>query len=370
MDKNFSSNVDGEISPKNVSQRPERERVTIDGVEYIRELKNGQLWVFDDERALGISVYQDTEQTSEKKSALFEFLLSSNSPETRRIYKIELKLFFEFLAEFKFPSDEKKLEKLHLIAYRDHLSKHNYAFKTIRRKISVVNSYFNYLEEKGLIPKNKCTLKTKELPKDQVVRPTNALTDEEALKILELSQNHHSDERVRIFHHAILSLFLASGMRVTELITLKRNSYQEVDGIYFLKILGKGGKIREVPLTNRSKQALDEYFLMMERHSRRIESGDPIFQPQSSNDPSDNLKRACSHLLIDKMIKKYCLLAGIKKRITPHSLRATTITHLREQEADIYAIAEMAGHASPETTKRYIKRADQLSRSAAFKSKF
>lgn len=351
-----------------------REKIIVDGVEILRELKDGQVVMFEDEEWAGIYdsiVANNEDSTSEKASALYEFLLSSKSEETRKNYKSELQLFFKFLADHNFTTDEKKLEKLHLISYRDYLLKNKYAYKSIRKKISVVMSYLNYLADRGIIKKNKCILKNKELPVDQLVRPTEALTDEEAFKILEIARTNHADERMRKLHHAILSLFLATGMRKSELIDLKGNSYTEIEGIFYLNILGKGGKIRNVPLTERSKQALDEYLLMMKKYDREVKNEDAIFQPQITDDQNDNdLKRPCSTILIDKLIKRYCSLAGINKRITPHSLRATTITHLREQDADIYSISLLAGHASPETTKKYIKRAEELKKSAVFKSKF
>ncbi|MBF0365782.1 MAG: tyrosine-type recombinase/integrase [Oligoflexia bacterium] len=372
MEQKFRSNLQNHPSPKS-SSLPATEAVIIDGIELLRSTLDGQLWVFGEkELALGISDDREKQQEQrERASTLLEFLLSSNCEVTRKNYQIELKNFLDFLSEFNLPIEEKRWEKLHLIAYRDHLKNLNYAFKSIRKKISVVNSYLTYLEDRGVIFKNRCTLKKRELPRDQLVRPTNALTDEEAFALLDLASTHHPNEQLRSFHSAILSLFLSTGMRKSELISLRGSDYCEVDGIFCLKILGKGGKIREVPLTERSKRALDDYLEMMKKHERKVESGDPLFQPQMSDDKNDSdLKRECSRVLIDRIIQRYCTLAGIKKRISPHSLRATTITHLREQGADIYAIAEMAGHASPETTKRYIKRADLLSKSAAFKSRF
>ncbi|MBF0312645.1 MAG: tyrosine-type recombinase/integrase [Oligoflexia bacterium] len=98
------------------------------------------------------------------------------------------------------------------------------------------------------------------------MRPTNALTDEEAFAILDLAKTHHPDERLRALHYAILSLFLSTGMRKNELLELKGNSYCEIDGIPGLKIFGKGGKIREIPLTEQSKQALDAYLEMMSKN--------------------------------------------------------------------------------------------------------
>ncbi len=131
---------------------------------------------------------------------------------------------------------------------------------------------------------------------------------------------------------AILELFYASGMRVSELSDLK---FENIDlDVGFVRCIGKGSKERIIPIGARAREAVAEYCsetrLFLSRLGRRI-----------------------SRQSIWKIIKKYARKAGIDKEIKPHTLRHSFATHLLENGADLRSVQEMLGHSDISTTQIY-----------------
>jgi integrase/recombinase XerD len=137
-----------------------------------------------------------------------------------------------------------------------------------------------------------------------------------------------------------------------------------------VSLYGKGRKYRKIPLSNEVKTTFDKYIDFMGQIGRTLTEHDYIFQPINihKKDISKNIKY--SEKSIEKIVKNYTRMAGIEKRITPHSLRATMITHLREEGVELAKISELAGHSSEKTTEGYVKRKDGPEKSAALKVKY
>lgn len=142
---------------------------------------------------------------------------------------------------------------------------------------------------------------------------------------------------------AILELMYATGLRVSEVKDLLKANANLDAG--FVKCSGKGGKERIVPLGKFAENAIRHY----------VDSIRPRLCAKTSDDHLflSRLGRSLSRQSLWKMIQKYTALAGIKKSITPHTLRHSFATHLLEGGAELRGVQEMLGHADISTTQIY-----------------
>ena len=143
---------------------------------------------------------------------------------------------------------------------------------------------------------------------------------------------------------SIIETMYSSGLRVSELVNLKiRDVYFESD---FVRVFGKGNKERLVPLGSYAKQSIRDYMKDC-REVRKVKEGeeDIVFL--------NNRGARLTRVMIFTIISTIAKLAGIERKISPHSLRHSFATHLLEGGADLRAIQEMLGHSSITTTEIY-----------------
>jgi len=154
---------------------------------------------------------------------------------------------------------------------------------------------------------------------------------------------------------AILNLFFSTGLRVSELATLRKDDINLAKSEFSVR--GKGGKIRVVFMDHETKESLTRYL-----NSRRDKS-DYLFISYghtNSQDKRDQIKDAnITPRSIQRMIKKYALTSGITKDITPHTMRHTFATDLLQSGADLRAVQALLGHSSITTTQIYTHVTDQ-----------
>ncbi|MEI6157646.1 MAG: tyrosine-type recombinase/integrase, partial [Atribacterota bacterium] len=142
---------------------------------------------------------------------------------------------------------------------------------------------------------------------------------------------------------AILELLYASGLRVSELVSLEFSNLDLEDEM--LRLWGKGFKERVVPFGEEARSALLRYFADGREKILKGRLSPSIFVGPSGH----QLTRQNVWILI----KKYTIQAGIQKRITPHTLRHTFATHLLENGADLRVVQEFLGHSDIVTTQIY-----------------
>jgi site-specific recombinase XerD len=143
---------------------------------------------------------------------------------------------------------------------------------------------------------------------------------------------------------AILKLLFSAGLRISELVSLNRDSIN-LDRQEF-SVKGKGNKVRVVFISDVARDALEKYL------SKRTDADMALFIRLVKNqNTSDDLR--LSSRSIQRMIKKYALRAGIVKKVTPHVLRHSFATNLLENGADIRSVQALLGHASINTTQIY-----------------
>ncbi len=143
---------------------------------------------------------------------------------------------------------------------------------------------------------------------------------------------------------AIIELLYATGMRVTELTSLPRNDVKLDHKL--LKCTGKGNKERWIPFSDRAHSILNEYIQLI--RPRLVKNNrDPNWLFLNSHG------HAISRQAVYYLIKSYAKKSGIKKNVTPHTLRHTLATHLIENGADLRTVQEMLGHSDISTTQLY-----------------
>ncbi len=172
-------------------------------------------------------------------------------------------------------------------------------------------------------------------------RLPKALTDSEIDKLLRPPE---PVTPATLCDHAMLELCYASGLRLAELRNLEEAQLQLDAG--FIRVIGKGGKERVVPVGRRAKEAIERY-----REQGRNKLAKPGKSP--GNLFLTNRGTAFAAVTLWGRIKKRCALAGIDRNITPHMLRHSFATHLLEHGADLRVIQELLGHSSISTTEVY-----------------
>ncbi|MDE2027677.1 MAG: tyrosine recombinase, partial [Candidatus Omnitrophica bacterium] len=142
---------------------------------------------------------------------------------------------------------------------------------------------------------------------------------------------------------AILEIFYASGLRVSELADLKTTSINFEVG--FVRAVGKGSKERIIPLGQKAAQAVQKYLEKARPQLLKNQANDYLFLSK--------LGKRISRVSLWSLIQSYARKANIKKPIKPHTLRHTFATHLLEHGADLRSVQEMLGHADISTTQIY-----------------
>jgi integrase/recombinase XerD len=142
---------------------------------------------------------------------------------------------------------------------------------------------------------------------------------------------------------AVLELMYATGLRVSELVNLTVDNVNLEVG--FLRCIGKGNKERIVPVGRQAQSAIEKYLSKSRIKLNKSKTQNNLFLSR--------LGRKISRQSFWKIIKKYTALAGIKKEITPHTLRHSFATHLLERGADLRVVQEMLGHSDISTTQIY-----------------
>lgn len=258
---------------------------------------------------------------------------------TLKAYKIDLRQFSEQtssqeIAQITFKTLEDYIAKLH----------QQYKPKTVKRKIAALKAFFHF-EYKDIIlqnPFNKIQVHFREpviLPKTIPLHTVETFLT----TIYKQRNNAKTDYQKRnaLRDAAVAELLFATGIRISELCTLKSNDVNLIDGT--ILIYGKGGKERRIQIGNDAViRILKEYKI---NFNTEIKNCNHFFANQSGKALSDQSVR--------RMIKKYSSLANIDLHITPHMFRHTFATCLLDTGVDIRFIQEMLGHSSINVTEIY-----------------
>ena len=293
------------------------------------------------------------------------WLKNINTANTREAYRNDL-IDFVIFAKIKNIEDFKKLKRADIIDWRDSMKGNpknpNLAIRSIKRKMSTVSKFFEYLCDENVLESN--VVIGVERPKLQANEgATAAINDHQARALLEAPDgNTLKDKRDR----AILATFLFHGLRRSELCKLKVKDIEEREGIKQFKILGKGDKIRYIPVAPVAIRKIEEYFNEA-GHKKDLEA--PLFHSLSNN--SKNQDKHMTPIAIYDIVKRYGAKVGIDvNNFSPHSLRSTAATNTLRNGEDLRKVQQWLGHANISTTALYDKSDSQPEDSPTFRVRY
>lgn len=211
------------------------------------------------------------------------------------------------------------------------------AASSIRRAQSAVRTYYGFLLAEGVVD----TDPTERLESPSLGRRLpECLSHDEVTRLLDAADPDHA-----LFwrDRAVLELLYATGMRVSELSELPLSAVDHDEG--FVTVFGKGSKERLVPVGEPALRALARYLQEVRPKLDRGKGGGRVFL----NARGTPLTRMAVWTLVRKAARR----AGIRRKVSPHTLRHTFATHLLEGGADLVAVQELLGHADISTTQIY-----------------
>ncbi|WP_162416702.1 site-specific tyrosine recombinase [Cyclobacterium roseum] len=253
-------------------------------------------------------------------------------------YRQDVQKLAVFMEE-NFPERRPETTELyHLRHFVDKLAGENISEFSQARIISGVKAFYKYLLYEDKVTDSPAILL--EAPKLTRTLP-DTLSYHEIESILEaVPLGQPGGHRNR----AMLEMLYGSGLRVSELIQLKKGHYFEDIG--FLRVLGKGNKERLVPVGKSAAKYLRIYL-------EEVRTQGPIAKGHEEYLFLNNRGKKLSRVMVFLMIKKMAASAGIAKKVSPHTFRHSFATHLVEGGADLRAVQEMLGHESITTTEIY-----------------
>ena len=278
------------------------------------------------------------------KPKLIDEFLGSQSESTAIQYRRDLERFFEFI-------NYKSIESISIqdcILYKATLV--NLAPNTRNRRLNTVKSYLKFNQRYGDLKTNPMEC----LPSSKIERfnPTQGLSNAEVESILIACKENP-------MHSAILSMLFYLGLRRSELCKLRIEDLNSDGELSTLRVQGKGGKQRMLPIPSVVSSALQLY-LSLARASIR-EASDPIFTSNRARIKNSPLTPDA----ILKIFKKYS--SHLNKRISPHSARVTAVSNALENGANPVYVQQMGGWSSMDMILLYDKRRKDLKNSAVFK---
>lgn len=303
------------------------------------------------------------QEASQKKSDIqdfiHEFLVQFLSPDTKTAYIKDLKFFFDFLrsgdVSIGHPSE---IKSYHFQLYRDHLLERGLASATINRRLVCIRSFMKWAVAAKLTDHNP--LDTVKLPKVQTESPTVAFDDEEVMKMINAPDLATHRGRT---HRLVMVLLFNLGLRRSELTQIKMHHISMDRSHFILSIHGKGDKTRLIPLNENVYSEIASYRAGLKDDGVELLAEDYLLQTELKV----KNERPMDGSTIYRVIEKYAHALGINKAVSPHSCRATVISHLLDtQYAAIRDVATFAGHSNITTTERYDKRRKNLEKSAAY----
>lgn len=226
------------------------------------------------------------------------------------------------------------IDQLMIHQYKTFLGQ-QYKPATIARKTTALKGFMDYLSENDILTH---TLHISDHSKKDNKLP-NVLSQQQ---IDDMIAAVPTDSLTGKRDAAILELMYATGVRVSELISLTLDRYYEEE--QFIRVIGKGSKERLIPFGQCAKKRVAEY--LEARQAARVRPDPTLFL--------SNRQAPMTRQAIWKLIKKYAKAAGIPFEVTPHTIRHTFATHLLENGVDLRAIQEMLGHADIATTQIYV----------------
>ena len=271
------------------------------------------------------------------------------SQNTIAAYRNDLSQFHTYLSTINLNgnnTDWRRITKDSIVTYVLELKDRKYAEASVARKVAAVKSFFQYLHAEGAIQRNPTeSLESprvgKSLPKPLTVQQVDELLEQPAKK----------DTPESLRDQAMLELLYATGLRVTELVSLDLDSISLDPRSPTARCLGKGAKERAIPIHEQALRALIAYLNDGRPRLVKNKTERALFV----NRRGERLTRQGFWLIL----KQYATQAGIEGSVTPHSLRHSFATHMLKGGAPLRNVQELLGHANISTTQVYTQITDE-----------
>lgn len=253
-------------------------------------------------------------------------------------YERDLKSYIKYLKKVEAITAMNDVQRLQIIHFLKNLKEQGKSSKTLARHIASIRAFHQFL------------LREKAVDQDPSVHIESPQHERSLPKVLNMQEVETLLDSPKAHDHyglrdkAMLELLYATGIRVSELISLKIGDVHLTMG--FVRCIGKGNKERIIPIGKTAAGALERY----------LQEGRSHFVSKKQRDESLFLNhhgRGLSRQGFWKILKRLAAEAGIEKDLTPHTLRHSFATHLLENGADLRAVQEMLGHADISTTQIY-----------------
>jgi integrase/recombinase XerD len=269
------------------------------------------------------------------------------NPNTRNAYKTAWRSFFEFCSEYKL-----ELERVKPYHFGLWLKRHPGSVATQRQHLAAVRLLFDHLLEKGVVELNPAArAKPPRLERERAHTPVFEHNEIKAfLQAIKLESL--IDKRDK----ALFSVLLYSWARVSAVVGLKVEDYYERKGERWIRLHEKRGKIHEVPVHSKAREAIDQWVLA---YNLASDPSAPLFPAFGNNKKTPEL-RHLDRTSVWKLVQARAHASGLKKRVCCHSFRATGITEYMNAGGSLDIAQRMAGHSQLSTTKIYDRSQDRL----------
>jgi integrase/recombinase XerD len=286
-----------------------------------------------------------------------EWFANLGNPSTRRAYENAIRDFMRFTGIAR-PEEFRSVTRAHIIAWRDDLVRRGLGGATIRHRLASLASLFDYLCENNAVTHNPA--KGVERPRTESGEgKTPALGDHQARELLAAPQ---ADTLKSRRDRAILSTLLYHALRRAELCTLKVRDFRHArQGVPHLKVSGKGGKTRYLPLHPDTNALIHGY---LDAAGHGTDDSGALFRP-TRNNRTGRLEAAITADGVYNLVRAYSAQLGFE--VGAHALRAAAATNALDHEADIAKVQEWLGHANISTTRIYDHRRTRPEDSPTFK---
>ena len=251
-------------------------------------------------------------------------------------YANDLKKYTQFLLS-KGVNNPSQIGKAHIVEFIEKEKREGFKLSSIARRISSIKGFHRFLTRERILNRDV----TSSLESLRLWKKVPQVLELSEVEKLLSCPNIRKPQGLR--DKAIFELLYATGLRVSEVCSLKINDVNLEVG--FIKVKGKGGRERIVPLGETALHFLKRY--IEEVRPKLLKNRESVFLFISS------FKKNLSRQSIWKMIKLYIKKTRIKKEVSPHTLRHSFATHLIERGADLRSVQEMLGHSNISTTQLY-----------------
>ena len=263
--------------------------------------------------------------------------LSNNSISA---YTRDLRRFHVFLS--KRTVEIRDFQQKELDEFIIGLNEQKLAISSINRVISTLRSFYGYLEREHQFVNPMKDVESRKIP----LRLPKALTIAQITSLIEGSSSE--DDLISLRNKAILELLYSTGGRVSEIVGINMGDIFDSNDVRVIKLRGKGGKERIVPMGSFSIKALDDYVVRV-RPSLQLKSSKSKSEALFLNQRGTRISRQSAWQIVVDSARK----SGLSESISPHVFRHSFATHLLDGGADIRVVQELLGHSSVTTTQIY-----------------